>query len=161
MYDYPQRRPDFIRTLAAFISTLVVIAVGAYALYSIHTGKIAIPSSLTTPTAIVPANTINRNIIVPPLPSNPRVANSDAESQSMYQTAVAKQNAPAQAVDNVYNPDKPALPAAIPIPPISAEQAANYASRGSGTCPAGQVFVARVGCHTPGSGGAMPGAVTP
>ena len=31
--------------------------------------------------------------------------------------------------------------------------------RTSNSCPAGQVFYPRTGCHTPGSGGAMPGAV--
>lgn len=45
------------------------------------------------------------------------------------------------------------------VPPISAEQAAVIAARQSNGCAAGQVFYPRTGCHTPGSGGAQPGAV--
>jgi hypothetical protein len=46
------------------------------------------------------------------------------------------------------------------VPPISAEQAAVLAARQSNGCAAGQIFYPRTGCHTPGSGGAQPGAVS-
>lgn len=45
------------------------------------------------------------------------------------------------------------------VPQISAEQSAVLAQRQSNGCAAGQVFYPRTGCHTPGSGGGMPGAV--
>jgi hypothetical protein len=45
------------------------------------------------------------------------------------------------------------------VPPISAEQAVVIAARQSNGCAAGQIFYPRTGCHTPGSGGAQPGAV--
>lgn len=54
----------------------------------------------------------------------------------------------------------PALPAiAVAVPPITAEQAAILAARDSHGCAAGEVFYPRTGCHFPGSGGPMPGAV--
>jgi hypothetical protein len=52
-----------------------------------------------------------------------------------------------------------AEPIAVAVPPISAEQAAVLSQRTSNTCPDGQVFYPRTGCHTPGSGGPQPGAV--
>lgn len=54
----------------------------------------------------------------------------------------------------------PAAPMiAAAVPPISDAQAAVLADRESNTCAPGQVFYPRTGCHTPGSGGKMPGAV--
>jgi hypothetical protein len=52
-----------------------------------------------------------------------------------------------------------AEPAAVAVPPLSAEQAAVLSQRTSATCPAGEVFYPRTGCHAPGSGGAMPGPI--
>ena len=54
--------------------------------------------------------------------------------------------------------EAPAL-VAVDVPPISADQAAIIGARESNGCPAGAVFVPRVGCHAIGSGGPMPGAV--
>lgn len=50
-------------------------------------------------------------------------------------------------------------PLAVAVPPISDAQAAIIGARTSATCPAGQVFYPRTGCHLEGSGGPMPGAV--
>ena len=50
---------------------------------------------------------------------------------------------------------------AVAVPSISAEQAAVIGARDSGGCPAGEIFYPRSGCHLPGSGGEMPGAVSP
>lgn len=50
---------------------------------------------------------------------------------------------------------------AVAVPALSQEQAAVIGARESNGCAAGQVFYPRSGCHTPGSGGAMPGAVSP
>lgn len=53
-----------------------------------------------------------------------------------------------------------ALPSyAVAVPPLSDAQAAVLAERDSNGCASGQVFMPRTGCHTPGSGGAQPGAV--
>lgn len=71
----------------------------------------------------------------------------------------ATDDQPAMIIDpNIPAPD-PQLAAAVPA--ISADQAAVLAQRESNGCAAGQVFYPRSGCHTPGSGGDMPGAVRP
>lgn len=48
---------------------------------------------------------------------------------------------------------------AVAVPHIGADQAAIIGARQSATCPDGQVFYPRTGCHAPGSGGPQPGAV--
>jgi len=48
---------------------------------------------------------------------------------------------------------------AVAVPAISAEQAAIIGARQSATCPDGQTFYPRTGCHLEGSGGPQPGAV--
>lgn len=54
----------------------------------------------------------------------------------------------------------PAAPAiAVAVPGASAEQQAVIGARTSNGCKDGEVFYPRSGCHLPGSGGAMPGAV--
>ena len=54
----------------------------------------------------------------------------------------------------------PAQPAiAVAVPAISDDQRAVLAERDSNGCAAGEVFYPRTGCHAPGSGGEMPGAV--
>lgn len=54
----------------------------------------------------------------------------------------------------------PAAPAfAVAQPTIAPDQAQAIGARQSNSCPAGQIFYPRTGCHTPGSGGPMPGAV--
>lgn len=71
----------------------------------------------------------------------------------------ANDEQPAMIIDpNVPAPDA-ALAAAVPA--ISADQAAVIDQRESNGCAAGQIFYPRTGCHTPGSGGDMPGAVRP
>lgn len=47
----------------------------------------------------------------------------------------------------------------VALPTIEPAQAEVIGARTSNGCAAGQVFMPRTGCHTPGSGGAMPGAV--
>ncbi len=61
----------------------------------------------------------------------------------------------------VTNPVLPApAPAmAVAVPAISAAQAQVLGARTSDTCPDGQVFYPRTGCHAEGSGGPQPGAV--
>jgi len=49
---------------------------------------------------------------------------------------------------------------AAAVPPISAAQAEVIGARTSNGCAMGQVFFPRTGCHTPGSGGPQPGAVS-
>lgn len=56
-------------------------------------------------------------------------------------------------------PDAPAQPAPPPVPTIAQPTPVVVPMHGSGTCPAGQVFYPRSGCHATGSGGAMPGPV--
>jgi|GEM_PF-5941578 len=53
----------------------------------------------------------------------------------------------------------PAEGIAVAVPPISAAQVAVLSTRQSNTCPAGQMFYPRTGCHLEGSGGPQPGAV--
>lgn len=48
---------------------------------------------------------------------------------------------------------------AIAVPHISDAQAAVIGARTSHGCAAGELFYPRTGCHLPGSGGALPGAV--
>lgn len=48
---------------------------------------------------------------------------------------------------------------AVAVPPISAAQAAVLSVRQSNTCPSGEIFYPRTGCHAEGSGGPQPGAV--
>lgn len=52
-----------------------------------------------------------------------------------------------------------AVGVAVAVPALSAEQAAVIGARTSNTCAPGEVFYPRTGCHVPGSGGPMPGAV--
>lgn len=161
---YQPRRPMGLMNFLVGLGLLILIVFAGVALWP-HVSKqfggvsivIATPAPTARPTP-QPRPT--------PLPSaqqmtgNPNVASSPAEADALYATAVAAQQQPAPD-PNVYNPVRPTMEAAIFVPTISAAQAENYASRGSGSCPAGQVFVPRSGCHTPGSGGAMPGAVGP
>lgn len=71
----------------------------------------------------------------------------------------ATDDQPAMIIDpNMPAPD-PQLAAAVPA--ISADQAAVLAQRESNGCAPGEVFYPRTGCHMPGSGGDMPGAVRP
>lgn len=56
-------------------------------------------------------------------------------------------------------PDPSLLPVAVAVPPISDAQAAVIGARQSNGCAAGEVFYPRTGCHLPGSGGPLPGAV--
>ena len=48
---------------------------------------------------------------------------------------------------------------AAAVPAISPDQAAVLSARQSNGCAAGEIFYPRSGCHLPGSGGVMPGAV--
>jgi hypothetical protein len=159
------RRGNLLSTLLVLILIVVAVFLGIGAL---PYAQKALSSYAPAPTTVIiatqrPITTGGGRTTTNPAPaaapiSNPNVANSDAEADALYATAVAAQSAPAPD-PNAYNPDKPALPAAIVLPTISAAQAESYANRGSGGCAEGQVFVPRVGCHTPGSGGAMPGSV--
>ncbi len=45
---------------------------------------------------------------------------------------------------------------AVPAAPLGAEYAENIQARQSNSCPDGQVFYPRSGCHAPGSGGTQP-----
>jgi len=76
------------------------------------------------------------------------------------------QPAPAPAPIEFVAPAELPLPQPAPAPAAEAQPAAPaepapaiVPMHSSNTCPAGQVFYPRTGCHTPGSGGAMPGAV--
>ncbi len=57
------------------------------------------------------------------------------------------------------NPAPPLPGMAVAVPAISSAQAQILGARQSDTCPAGQVFYPRTGCHLEGSGGPQPGAV--
>jgi hypothetical protein len=156
--------------LLSTLLILILIAVGAILLVAaLPYAQKALSSYVPAPTTVIIATqrpsttgggrttTTNPAPVSAPI-DNPNVANSPAEADALYATAVAAQSAPAPD-PNAITYDKPALPAAIAMPTISAAQAESYSNRGSGGCAEGQVFVPRVGCHTPGSGGAMPGSV--
>lgn len=67
---------------------------------------------------------------------------------------------PAGSPDPNAPPAAPEVPAmAVAVPHTTEVQAAVAAERESRGCAPGQVFYPRSGCHTPGSGGDMPGAV--
>ncbi len=57
------------------------------------------------------------------------------------------------------NPAPPPVGMAVAVPAISAAQAQVLGARTSDSCPLGQVFYPRTGCHLEGSGGPQPGAV--
>lgn len=79
--------------------------------------------------------------------------------------APSHQSGPIQYTDTegayIIEPIAPAVPAiAVAGPgPLSDAQRAVLAARESHGCATGEVFYPRTGCHLPGSGGAMPGAV--
>ncbi len=92
--------------------------------------------------------------------SNPYISNVGAQSPHVPRaepTPIPQPAAPV--VEPQPAPVVVEVAPAVPLPTIAPEQAAIIGARGSGTCPAGQVFYPRSGCHVTGSGGAMPGPV--
>lgn len=88
-------------------------------------------------------------------PHSPR---GDAPAQPPNYSTGPMEVSPGVVIDP--NPQPVAAPAiAVAVPQTSAEQQAAIGARTSNSCADGEVFYPRSGCHTPGSGGAQPGAV--
>ena len=83
------------------------------------------------------------------------------------QATPAFQSGPVAAPNGIVIIDNPSAAAtAVPlpgyaqvVPTISDEQKAVLAERDSNSCPPGEIFYPRAGCHTPGSSGPQPGPV--
>ena len=150
----PYARTNNAVGMFAGLAFVVFLALCAYIVLTRWLGE---PPTVAQPTA--------RPAVVLPAPaSNPYIVNVGQQAPHVPRsepTPAAPAVEPAPAVEV---PPAPAVPAvepapAVPLPTIAPAQAAVIGARGSGTCPAGQVFYPRSGCHTPGSGGAMPGPV--
>lgn len=114
------------------------------------------PAALPTPPAALPTAATYLQNVGAQTPHSPRSAPTTApvEAQAQPQPQPAADVAP-PAQDAA--PIVEAQPVALPT--IEPAQAEVIGARQSNGCAPGQVFMPRSGCHTPGSGGAMPGPV--
>jgi len=128
-----------------------------------------IPEQVALPAPVWPADAL----AVAPAPAEQNngdyIANVGAQAPHSPRGDVEPQ-APSYEAGPVAYPDQgviidpsgvnaPPAGIAVAVPPISAAQVAVLGARESNTCPAGQTFYPRTGCHAEGSGGPQPGAV--
>ncbi len=151
--DYEQPPRDPWAAITNIMAVLVLLAFGVLCFWWMTrttTTPLALPQAL--PTA---AQTYLQNVgaQAPHSPrSQPTAAPVEAQAQPQPQPA-ADVAPPAQDAAPIVE----AQPIALPT--IEPAQAEVIGARQSNGCAPGQVFMPRSGCHTPGSGGAMPGPV--
>ena len=156
--SYPRRRapayeaPRFDWT--GVMALLILLAFAAACFWYIVGAPL--PAALPTAPAALPTAATYLQNVGAQAPHSPRSLPTAApvEAQAQPQPQPAADVAP-PAQDAA--PAIEAQPAALPT--IEPAQAEVIGARTSNGCAPGQVFMPRSGCHTPGSGGAMPGPV--
>lgn len=140
----------------AFIAlTIVLIAVFGYWFLVVERRTADAPPA-PPPAAATPATLDNSQYLANVAAQAPHSPRSEPTAAPAQAAPATQPKAPAAA-----QPEAPAAPAAdaAPIPTLPPEQAAIIAGQQSNSCPAGQKFYPRTGCHAEGSAGPMPGPV--
>jgi len=126
-----------------------------------------IPEQVTPPAPVWPADVLASAPEAAPQPDYLDVVGAQAAHSPRGDV---EPQAPSYEAGPVAYPDQgividpsgvnaPAEGIAVAVPPISAAQIAVLSTRQSNTCPSGETFYPRTGCHAEGSGGPQPGAV--
>ena len=130
-----------------------------------------VPAALPTPPAALPTAATYLQNVGAQAPHSPRSAPTaapvDAQAQPQPTAGICApplcrdgDGGGGQAQGWAAQDAAPAVEAQpVALPTIEPAQAEVIGARQSNGCAAGQVFMPRSGCHTPGSGGAMPGPV--
>lgn len=151
----PEPRAKNPYDLPVALATLIILAAIAYVTYQRLYAPAQPDYSADSPPAVVKPQPAQPLALPTPIPAQLDSIGAQAPHavRNAEPTPAPAQPAPAEFVAPVE------LAPAQPIATIAPEQAQVIGARQSNGCAAGQVFMPRSGCHTPGSGGAMPGLV--